>query len=217
MVYSWKSLETAKDQYDFSRIERDLAFLDGAATANCSSRSRTVSSKCSTATCRPICCRSPSTAADWSPQVDNPGENQPEGHGWVDAAVEPGGARALSEAAGGAGAEIRRARVRNQPARESAIDVDIKHDQTGFTCDEIFRGGRSRTSRTRARCSAKSHVVQYVNFWPCEWDNDREVHVAHLRVRASQPDRPRRPGHRAVQEGADEELLSVLQSVQGAT
>src|SRR4051812_33423438 len=27
IVYSWKSLETAQDQYDFSQLETDLAFL----------------------------------------------------------------------------------------------------------------------------------------------------------------------------------------------
>lgn len=34
VVYSWKSIETAKDKYDFARIERDLQFLQSKSKAS---------------------------------------------------------------------------------------------------------------------------------------------------------------------------------------
>jgi hypothetical protein len=54
---------------------------------------------------------------------------------------------------------------------ETAIDIDMKHDASGFDCDAYFEAEMANLAAARA-VFAKSHVVQYVNFWPCEWDND---------------------------------------------
>lgn len=54
---------------------------------------------------------------------------------------------------------------------ETAIDLDMKHDKTGFSCDGYFDATLRNLDFAR-RVFHKSYVVQYVNFWPCEWDND---------------------------------------------
>ena len=60
----------------------------------------------------------------------------------------------------------------------------------------------------------KSHVVQYTNFWPCEWNNDQKYMSRAFEFAKQNSIGARRPGHRALQEGADEKLLSVLQPIQ---
>ena len=56
---------------------------------------------------------------------------------------------------------------------ESSADVDTKNDKTGFTCDRYFEATLENIAFAR-KVFSKSHVVQYTNFWPCEWDNDRK-------------------------------------------
>jgi hypothetical protein len=55
---------------------------------------------------------------------------------------------------------------------ETAADIDVKHT-AGFTCDNYFQAELENIAFARA-VFKKSYVVQYVNFWPCEWDNDHQ-------------------------------------------
>jgi hypothetical protein len=71
-----------------------------------------------------------------------------------------------------AGAEID-GRVYGINLPESAIDIDIKNDKTGFTCEKYFAAELENVAFAR-KAFVKSHVVQYVNFWPCEWNNDKK-------------------------------------------
>jgi hypothetical protein len=57
-------------------------------------------------------------------------------------------------------------------------------------------------------------VVQYVNFWPCEWNNDKKFMSRAFEFAHANGIGLGWPGHRALQEGADEKRLSILQSVQ---
>ena len=173
VVYSWKSLETAKDQYDFSQIERDLAYLAGLDRKLFIQIQDRFFEDRSTATCPPICSRSRSTAAAWCRRSDNPGENQPEGHGWVAQQWNPQCASDFRNC-------CRRSRKKfdgrvcgRQPAGERPPTSTSKNDKTGFTCDGYFAATLENIAFARKEFS-KSHVVQYTNFWPCEWDNDRE-------------------------------------------
>lgn len=54
---------------------------------------------------------------------------------------------------------------------ETAIDIDEKNPPAGFTCDSYFAGEMENLAFAR-KAFQKTLVVQYVNFWPCEWDND---------------------------------------------
>ncbi|MGK9236336.1 hypothetical protein KXS07_31430 [Inquilinus limosus] len=56
---------------------------------------------------------------------------------------------------------------------ETAIDVDAENDHTGFSCDGYFDAELQNLKAARAAFT-RSHVIQYVNFWPCEWENDHD-------------------------------------------
>ena len=56
---------------------------------------------------------------------------------------------------------------------ETAIDINTKNDKTGFSCDKYFNAELENIIYTR-KIFKKSHVVQYVNFFPCEWENDHQ-------------------------------------------
>lgn len=42
----------------------------------------------------------------------------------------------------------------------------------GFSCDNYFASEIENLAFAR-KVFTKSYVVQYVNFWPCEWNNDK--------------------------------------------
>ncbi|WP_218023472.1 hypothetical protein [Nocardia altamirensis] len=56
---------------------------------------------------------------------------------------------------------------------ETAIDIDIDAEQrkSGFTCDAYFNAEMANMAYAKSvfRTSA---VVQYINFWPCDWNNE---------------------------------------------
>ncbi len=56
---------------------------------------------------------------------------------------------------------------------ETAADIDRDADRTGFDCDAYFAAELENAAFAR-RAFAKSHVVQYMNFWPCEWNDERK-------------------------------------------
>ena len=137
IVYSWKSLETAKDQYDFARIEADLALPRERCTGSCSCRCRTGSSRSGIATCPPICSRSRVYGGGLAPQADNPGEDKPEGHGWVAMQWNPA-VRERFQTVAAALAQQFDGRVCGVNLPETAVDIDADDDKTGFTCDRYF-------------------------------------------------------------------------------
>jgi len=54
---------------------------------------------------------------------------------------------------------------------ESALKINTEKDKTGFTCDAYFFATLDNAEYGR-KVFTKSAFVQYVNFWPCEWQND---------------------------------------------
>ena len=171
VVYSWKSLETAKGQYDFSQIERDLAYLTGLDRKlfiQIQDRFFEVQHRNVPA----YLLQEPIYRGGLVPQADNPGENLPEGHGWVAQQWNPA-VRERFQKLLSALAKNFDGRVWGVNLPESSADVDMKNDQTGFTCDGYFAATLENMAYARKEFS-RSHVVQYTNFWPCEWDNDRK-------------------------------------------
>jgi len=106
------------------------------------------------------------------PQADNPGENRPEGHGWATQQWNPA-VRARYQKLLQALAQEFDGRAFGINLPETAIDIDIKNDQTGFTCEKYFAAELENLAFAR-KVFSKSHVVQYVNFWPCGWNNENE-------------------------------------------
>ncbi len=171
LVYSWKSLETGKDQYDFSQIEHDLALLtrlDRKLFIQIQDRFFEVQYRSVPA----YLLQDPLYGGGLVAQADNPGEIQPEGHGWVAQQWNPA-VRERFQKLLSALAKQFDGRVWGVNLPESAADVDRKNDQTGFTCDGYFAATLENIAHAR-KVFVKSHVVQYANFWPCEWENERK-------------------------------------------
>ncbi|WP_300690687.1 hypothetical protein [Chryseobacterium sp.] len=171
IVYNWRSLETSKDIYDFSGIENDLKYL--------TSLDRKLFIQLQDRFFEPEARYVPDYILNEKeytgglvPQYDNPGENKPIGNGWVtqqwNPAVQKRYQKLIAELAKKFDGKIEGI---NLP--ETAIDIDVKKDKTGFSCDRYFQAELDNLKFARAAFK-KSYVLQYVNFFPCEWENDHQ-------------------------------------------
>jgi hypothetical protein len=170
IVYSWKSLETAQDRYDFAQIEADLAFLEKRGKklfAQIQDRFFEVGHR----NVPRYLLEEPRYGGGLAPQRDNPGENQPEGAGWVAMQWNPAVRERFQMLLTALAARFD-GRLFGVNLPESAADIDRDRDRTGFGCDEYFAAEMANIGVAR-KAFRKSHVVQYVNFWPCEWNNER--------------------------------------------
>lgn len=171
IVYSWKSLETAKDQYDFAQIEHDLRYLealDRKLFIQIQDRFFQIAHR----NVPNYLLEEPQFGGGLVPQVDNPGENKPEGYGWVAQQWNPH-VRKRYQKLLQALAHKFDGRVFGVNLPETAVGVDIDRDKTGFDCDAYFAAELENIAFAR-KVFTKSHVVLYANFWPCEWENDRK-------------------------------------------
>lgn len=171
IVYNWKILEKGQDEYDFSRIEQDLAYLNGLnkkLVIQIQDRFFEPDAKNVPA----YLLQQPIYQGGVVAQYDNPGEGKPIGQGWVaqqwNPAVQQRYQKLIAALAKKFDGQVFAV---NLP--ETAIDLDIKHDKTGFSCDKYFQA-EIDNMRFAREAFKKSHVVQYVNFWPCEWNNDHQ-------------------------------------------
>ncbi len=169
IVYNWRSLEPEKDKYNFSQIEQDLTRLK----ANKKKLFIHIQDRFFEQNARYVpdyLMNDARYGGGISPQFDNPGEGKPIGSGWVAQQWDPA-VRQRYQALLAALAERFDGRVYGVNLPETAIDLDEKKLPKGFTCDNYFAGEMENLTFAR-KVFTKSHVVQYVNFWPCEWNND---------------------------------------------
>lgn len=171
IVYPWKALEKGKGHYDFSRIEQDLDYLNGL--------NRKLFVQIQDRFFEPQARNIPAYLLQdreyqggLVPQYDNPGENQPVGNGWVAQQWNPA-VRERYQQLLAALAKQFDGRIMGINLPETAIDLDMKRDRSGFSCNKYFDATLNNLDFAR-QAFRKSHVVQYVNFWPCEWDNDHQ-------------------------------------------
>lgn len=169
IVYNWRQLEPEKGKYDFSAIEKDLA--------TATSLKKKLFIQVQDRFFEPTAKNVPDyLMADsvydggLAPQFDNPGENKPVGYGWVAMQWNPA-VRHRYQSLLTALAKSFDGRVYGINLPETAIDLSTKKPPTGFSCDAYFNAEMENLAFARKAFST-SKVVQYVNFWPCEWDND---------------------------------------------
>jgi hypothetical protein len=173
IVYRWRDLEPQKDVYRFDRIEADLAFLGG--------KGKQLWVQLQDRFFRPEDRGIPDYVLDGAAyrgglarQKDRPGEGVPESSGWVTKQWN-GKVRARFQKLLRALAARCDGRIYglNLPETAADVDMDVERRASGFHCDDYFRATLENIEVAKS-VFLRSHVVQYVNFWPCEWNNDRD-------------------------------------------
>ncbi|RDJ11453.1 hypothetical protein [Rhizobium grahamii] len=169
IVYNWRQLETAQGQYDFSAIEADLAIITALnKKLFIQIQDRFFEPKARNVPDYLLADRA--YGGGITAQFDNPGESKPVGSGWVAQQWNPA-VRQRYQALLAALAARFDGEVYGVNLPETAIDLDPKHEPDGYSCDAYFRAEMENLAFAR-KAFNKSKVVQYVNFWPCEWEND---------------------------------------------
>lgn len=171
VVYNWRTLEKRKGEYDFSAIEKDLAVTDRLGKKLFIQ----IQDRFFSAEARNIpayLLEDVEYGGGLAPQFDNPGENKGVGSGWVAQQWNPA-VRQRYQALLTALAAKFDGRVYGVNLPETSIDLDPNNRPKDYSCDAYFAGQMENLGFAR-KAFTKSMVVQYVNFWPCEWNNDHE-------------------------------------------
>ncbi|TWB27825.1 beta-galactosidase [Nitrospirillum bahiense] len=169
LVYSWKSLEPARGQYDFGAIDAALARLEPLGKKLVIQ----VQDRFFTPKARHLpdyLLTDPAYGGGLVAQVDRPGQGKPVAQGWVAAQWNPA-LRARYQALLAALAARFDGRVLAITLPETAADIDPRQPNAGFSCDAYVDATLDNLAAAR-RAFTRSRVVQYVNFWPCEWGDD---------------------------------------------
>ena len=169
VVYSWKQLEPTQDHYDFSGVESDLAIaqrLNKKLFIQVQDRffmheHRGVPR---------YLLEEPSYSGGLAPQTNQDAERNADGSGWVTMQWNPA-VRARFQTLLGALAKQFDGRIYGINLPETSFDIDPGKPPGGFTCEGYFEAEVENIRHAR-KVFQKSHVVQYVNFWPCGWGDD---------------------------------------------
>lgn len=169
IIYSWKQLEPQKGIYDFSKIEKDLTFLKKIhKKLFIQLQDRSFEP---TTFYVPDYIREDTIYHDGvERQYDIPGEGLPITTGWVarvwDPAVEERFKLLIQKLAIQFDGKVYGI---NLP--ESAVDFDKKNPPKDFTFEKYFYA-ELKNIKTVRKAFHKSLVIQYINFFPGEWNND---------------------------------------------
>lgn len=165
VMYVWMNLEPAKDAYDFSMIEHDLAL----AKARGKAMYVEVLDRFFQPTARYLpkyMLEDPRYGGGLVRQV----QTEPPMSGWVARQWDPQ-VRARFQELLKALAKRFDGRIAGLILTETAAAVH-KERPDDFDCDRYFEAEKENALAAR-RAFKRSHVVQYVNFWPCESFNSR--------------------------------------------
>lgn len=165
IVYPWRMLEKSRGEYDFSRIEHDLAYLQSLNKAlfiQLQDRFFSIDAR----RIPQYLLDDPLYGGGLTMQGDASGET-----GWVSQQWNPH-LRERYQALLAALAQRFDGRIRGINLPETAIDVVDRRAQGDFTCDAYFDATLDNMAYAR-KVFHRSAVVQYVNFWPCEWNDSR--------------------------------------------
>ncbi|MEM9501442.1 MAG: hypothetical protein AAF941_06300 [Pseudomonadota bacterium] len=168
VIYNWRMLEPKEGEYDFSSIETDLKLLEELnLPLFVQVQDRFFSPKARRLP--QYILDNPEYDGGLVRQFDNAGEGKPIGKGWFAKQWNPA-LRRRFQALLKALAERFDGRIFGINLPESAISP-IEGEE-GFSCDAYFEATLENMRYAKAAFS-KTQVVQYINFWPCEWNNDK--------------------------------------------
>lgn len=168
--YNWKKLEPVEGQYDFSLIESNLLDLK----KHNKKLFVQVQERFFSPQARNIPLylqRESQYGGGLTAQTDNPGYNQAPVSGWVANQWNPA-VRKRYQALLQALAVKFDGEIYGINLPETAIDINSSKNN-GFSCDKYFAATLENLGYA-AKVFKHSYVVQYVNFFPCEWNNDRD-------------------------------------------
>ncbi|MCK0128136.1 hypothetical protein [Erythrobacter sp. F6033] len=172
VVYTWRGLEPREGEYNFDKVERDLKLanrLGKRLFIQLQDRFFLPESRY----LPDYLLNEPKYGGGLVRQEDNAGEGKEKGSGWVAVQWNPH-LRKRYQALLAALGERFDGRIYGINLPETAIEVPTDEDAPeGFTCDIYFDAQMENIASARAAFE-RSLVVQYVNFWPCEWNNDRQ-------------------------------------------
>ncbi len=172
IVYNWRRLEPREGEYRFDKIERELALADKLGKRlfiQLQDRFFLPESRY----LPDYILTEPKYGGGLVRQEDNAGEGKAKGSGWVAAQWNPE-LRVRFQSLLTALGERFDGRIYGLNLPETAIEVPTGEGAPeGFTCDAYF-DAEMENLRAAREAFQRSLVVQYVNFWPCEWDNDRQ-------------------------------------------
>lgn len=161
VMYVWSNLEPRKGAYDFSMIEHDLALAKA--------RGKTMYVEVLDRFFQPnarylprYILEEPQYKGGLARQV----QAQPAMSGWVARQWDPK-VRARFQALLAALAKQFDGRIAGIILTETAVSIDEDKPPEGFDCERYFEAEKENALFAR-RVFKRSHVVQYVNFWPCE-------------------------------------------------
>jgi hypothetical protein len=169
IMYVWRNLEPRQGVYDFSMIEHDL----GLTRARGKGMFVEVLDRFFTPEARYLpryMLDGPEYGGGLARQFDDrePGR-APVPQGWIARQWDPA-VRARFQALLAALAARFDGRIMGIVLTETAADVDRDSPPQGFDCDRYFAAETENALFAR-RAFRHSQVVQYVNFWPCGWNN----------------------------------------------
>jgi hypothetical protein len=163
VIYVWMNLEPTKDGYDFSIVEEDLALAKA--------RGKEIYIEIGDRFFQPnarylpkYILNDPEYGGGLAPQIE-PGMT-----GWVTRHWDPD-VRARFQKLIAALAKQFDGRIAGLVLTETALGLQ-KELPEGFTCDGYYEAQKANALAAR-HAFKQSHVVQYVNFWPCEFANGR--------------------------------------------
>ena len=168
IIYSWKQLEPEQGKYDFSAIERDLATTE----AIHKKLWVQLQDRFFLPTARNLpgyILTEPKYHGGLQREVTFVGVGKPQGEGWAAKQWVPA-VRKRYQALIAALAKRFDGRIAGINFDETAIDVG--EDTSKFACDGYF-AGELENARFARKAFTRSMVVQYINFWPCQWGDTR--------------------------------------------
>jgi hypothetical protein len=168
VMYVWRNLEPSRGAYDFSMIEHDLALT----RARGKGMFVEVLDRFFTPASRYLpqyMLDEPEYGGGLARQFDIRPGHAPVPAGWVARQWDPE-VRARFQALLAALARQFDGRIEGIILTETAVDVDRDAPPEGYDCDAYFAAERDNAMFAR-RAFRRSHVVQYVNFWPCGWND----------------------------------------------